>query len=86
MVDWRVRMVFCGDFRRLDGALQVAAVDGVDMPVFQIFGGAFDLPDAVFIQRTFIPALEDSGLVGLRFSMAQKDKTCGFHIDSVVYN
>ena len=86
MVDGRVRMVLCGDFRRLDGALEVAAVDGVDMPVFQIFGGAFDLLNAVFVQRTFIPALEDSGLVGLRFSMAKKDETCGFHIDSVFYH
>lgn len=84
VVDWRVRMEFCGDFRSLDRALQITAVDGVDMSVFQILGGAFDLPDAIFVQRTFIPALEDSGLVGFRFSMAQKDKTCGFHIDSVL--
>ena len=84
MVNWCVWMEFCGDFRCLYGALQITAVDGVDMSVFQIFGGAFDLPDAIFVQRTFKPALEDSGLVGFRFSMAQKDKTCGFHIDSVV--
>ena len=83
MVDWRVRMVFCGNFRRLDGALEVAAIDGVDMPVLQIFGGAFDLLDAVFVKRTFIPALKDAGFVGDGFAMSQEDKTSGFHIDSV---
>ena len=86
MMDRRIRMVFTGDFRRLDGALQITAIDGVDMPVFQIFGGAFDLFDAVFIQRAFVPALEDAGLVCFRFSMSQKDKTCRFHIDFVVYH
>ena len=84
MMDRRVRMVFTSDFRRLDGALQITAIDGVDMPVFQIFGGAFDLFDAVFIQRAFVPALEDAGLVGLGFPVAQEYEAGGIHIDFAV--
>ena len=84
MIDGRVWMVFTGDFRRLDGALQITALDGVDMPVFQIFGGAFDLFDAVFIQRTFVPALEDAGLVGHGLPVAQEYEAGGIHIDFVV--
>ena len=84
VVDWRVRMVFSGDFRRLDRALQVTAVDGVDMSVFQIFGGAFDLFYAVVVQRAFVPALEDSGLVGHGLPVAQEYEASRFHVDFVV--
>ena len=80
VVDWRVRMVFSGDFRRLDRALQITAVDGVDMPVFQIFGGAFDLFYAVVVQRAFVPALEDSGLVGHGLPVAQEYEASRFHV------
>ena len=84
MMDRRVRRVFSGDFRRLDGALQITAIDGVDMPVFQIFSGAFDLFDAVFIQRAFVPALEDAGLVGHGLPVAQEYEAGGIHIDFAV--
>ena len=84
MVDGRVRMVFSCDFRCLDGALQITAIDGVDMPVFQIFGGAFDLFDAVIVQRAFVPALKDAGLVGHGLPVAQEYEAGGIHIDFVV--
>ena len=77
-------MIFPGDFRRLDRALQVTAVDGVDMSVFQIFGGAFDLFYAVVVQRAFVPALEDSGLVGHGLPVAQEYEASRFHVDFVV--
>ena len=84
MMDRRIRMVFTSDFRRLDGALQITAIDGVDMPVFQIFGGAFDLFDAVIVQRAFVPALKDAGLVGHGLPVAQEYEAGGIHIDFVV--
>ena len=84
MMDRRVWMIFPCDFRRLDGALQITAIDGIDMPVLQIFGGAFDLFDAVFIQRAFVPALEDAGLIGHGLPVAQEYETGGIHIDFVV--
>ena len=84
MMDRRVWMVFTSDFRRLYGTLQITAINGVDMPVFQIFGRAFDLFDAVFIQRAFVPALEDAGLVGHGFPVAQEYEAGGIHIGFVV--
>ena len=70
---------FCDGAGRDPGALQVAAVDGVDGLIGQRQGGLAGLPQAHVVQRNVQMALEAAVHVPGGFSVADGDDAGGVH-------